>query len=192
VEGEEREGSDAEPWLQNTLLHSTLLCPFFAGRRGRRRIIITDGSVGPDFECDGTRGVFVQFCITVMSDEQRRRQEIRFNFRRSSHQISINHSWQRDLFVLYAGTQEPIILGLWVCLCRADDPAERRSTRRGEGRGKGKEAKESILATKLMLSAEDWTESNRIISCWAVYVLEPGLCCGLLGLNCGSAGPWQF
>jgi hypothetical protein len=75
VEGEEREGSDAQRWLQNTLktLYSTL--PFFAGRRRRRRrrriiiiIIIADGSVGPDFECDGTGGVFVQFCITVMSE----------------------------------------------------------------------------------------------------------------------------
>jgi len=118
-----------------------------------------------------------------MSDEQRRRQEIRFNFRRSSHQISINHSWQWDLFVLYAGTHGFVCAGL---------TTQRKEGAPGRGRGKGKEAKESILATKLMLSAEDWTESNRIISCWAVYVLEPGLCCGLLGLNCGSAGPWQF
>jgi hypothetical protein len=94
-----------------------------------------------------------------------------------------NHSWQWDLFVLYAGTHGFVCAGL---------TTQRKEGAPGRGWGKGKEAKESILATKLMLSAEDWTESNRIISCWAVYVLEPGLCCGLLGLNCGSAGPWQF
>jgi hypothetical protein len=114
-----------------------------------------DGSVGLDFECDRTGGVFVclfvQFCIYYsdvrMSNDGDRKSD------------SISDDRHLRYLSITAGNGE-------------------------------KEAKESILVTKLMLSrfVDRLTAVTRslrpktgrsqigIISCWAVYVLEPGLC----------------